>query len=142
MSNLYRNIKEEGGRTLRSILMRGQKFSAVLGKKGQPRYKSNQLTDKEIENFKDKWLIRIKDARDDYSKDVIYVVRDRSKKIVGIIETLSDDCFDVEVQIWITQEFKRNELLEEVVESMKEWLIDEEGYGKITKIMLGDAIGR
>lgn len=142
MSNLYRNIKVEEVRTLRSLLMRGQSFISVLGKDGRPKYKTQQLTDKEIENCQKRWLDRIRGSEEDYYKDVIYVVRDKNKKMVGVLETLSEDGREVEVQIWIPQEFKRKEFLEEVVESVKEWLILEEKYEEITKIMLGDAIGR
>lgn len=141
MSNLYRNISEEEVRVLRSLFIRGERFIAFLEGK-EDRSNPNQLSNAEIGQCKKRWLKRIELNKDDYYKDVIYVIRDQCKKIIGILETLSDDGIKVEVQIWIPNNFKRAELLEDVVESLKEWLIEQEEYEEITKIMLGDAIGR
>lgn len=141
MANLYRNIKVEEVKTLRSLLIKhGGNYVAFLGKGNK--VKSNQLDNEEIAQCMERWLQRIKLNKDDYYKHVIYVVRDRSRKAIGILETLSDDGLKTEMQIWIPSEFKRHEFLEEVVESMKEWLAEYEEYEEVTKIMLGDAIGR
>ena len=141
MSNLYRNISVEEVKILRSLFIRRGKIVAFLGARGD-KSKPNQLSNAEIEQCQKRWLERIELNKDDCYKDVIYVIRDRCKKIIGILETLSDDGIKVEAQIWIPDNFKRAELLEDVVESLKEWLIEQEEYEEITKIMLGDAIGR
>lgn len=142
MSSLYRNIKVEEVRTLRTLLIREEEGIKFFLKNKGEKLNPNQLSNSEIEQCRNKWLKRIEYNEDDYWRDVIYVIRDRCKKIIGILETLSDDGIKVEVQIWIPNNFKRAELLEDVVESLKEWLIEQEEYEEITKIMLGDAIGR
>ena len=81
------------------------------------------------------WKEELKRMENDFYKDVIFLLRDRAKKVLGVVNTMSKDGCTVEIGIWIPNKFKRELYLDELVDSMIEWSEADE-YDKISSIQV------
>lgn len=76
------------------------------------------------------------EAENDFYQDVTYLVRDRCNKLVGMVETISDDYSKVRIGIWIPNKAKEVSYLKELIDSMIEWCGEYEKYHLISEIQL------
>lgn len=79
------------------------------------------------------WQYMIQNSEDDF-KNVIYVIRDKCKKAIGLLETETDDGMVFEVGIWIPNQAKQAEYLEHIKESFLEWAEEETSMDSISSI--------
>ena len=85
--------------------------------------------------IEENWRRLLEEGENDFYKDVTFVVRDRSDKVIGVVETESSDQESISIGIWIPNDSKRRRYLTEIIESMEEWC-EIDNYRMISVIRL------
>lgn len=85
------------------------------------------------------WRRELRKAAEDFYRDVTYLVKDKSNKLIGIVETESEDGETVNIGIWFPNKAKETSYLNELVDSMIEWSQTDE-YKTISGIQRIDKI--
>ena len=67
------------------------------------------------------WRRELRKATKDFYEDVPYLVKDKSNKLMGIVETESEDGETVNIGIWFPNKAKEISYMNELVDSMIEW---------------------
>ena len=81
------------------------------------------------------WQKILRERKDDLYENVVFMVKDNCNKVLGIIETGSQDGYVIEIGIWIPNKAKEKRYLDDLVDYMIEWSkIDE--YEEISAIRL------
>lgn len=68
------------------------------------------------------WEKLIKNTNKDNFGSPVFVIRDKSKKIIGILEADSDDAKSFEIGIWIPNKAKQVMYLDDIKDSFIEWI--------------------
>lgn len=92
---------------------------------------SNKHNDKKAV---EQWKKLLNESKEDFFKDVTYIIRNKCDKPIGTVETISKDRNCVEIAIWIPDKIKREKHLQEIIDSMIEWCEEYEEYHLIEKI--------
>lgn len=116
-----------------------KKLKVLKAERGDEKAIANLYIDRTIEEKKLiqlNWEKIITDSKDDFVKDVVYVLKDKCNKIIGLVETESEDNKEsIEIGFWIPNLAKRATYLNELQDSFIEWC-EEEGYLYIKEIKL------
>ena len=80
------------------------------------------------------WKKMIEDRGDDCCKEVAMIVRDKCKKAIGLVETVSQDGERVGISIWIPNPIKKVNYQKALIDSMIEWCEDYSDYEVISVI--------
>lgn len=90
-------------------------------------------TPQERKRLEEDWKNMIQNSQNDFT-NVIFVIRDKSHKAIGLLETESDNGKAFEVGIWIPNQAKRIQYLDHIKESFLEWGEEETDMDSITSI--------
>ena len=79
------------------------------------------------------WRFMIQNAESDFT-NVIFVIRDKCRRTIGLLEIETDDGKAFEVGIWIPNQAKQVQYLDHIKDSFLEWGEEETAMDSITSI--------
>ena len=93
---------------------------------------------KEQRKIASKWQSIIDSSKDDYQEDVNFVVRNRRKRIIGLVRAKNVENGSLSVTIWLSTPERKQKYLEHLIESIVEYYEDYEKYEDLSEIKIID----
>ena len=90
-------------------------------------------TPQERKKLEENWSYMIQKSKDDFT-NVMFVIRDKCFRTIGLLETETDDGKAFEIGIWIPNQAKQVQFLEHIKDSFLEWAEEETSMDSISSI--------